>query len=118
MPCRDYYDDHPEQYFRDVTEPALKKQVSFAESALCAALAAFEKMLLNVQRDHDDAVYTNPLDYIDFGGAGISKKELDKWWKEHKKLDAQHREQERINRLKETALAKLTDEERNALGLK
>ena len=42
MPCRDFYDDHPHQYFKDVTEPALKKQIAFAESALCQALVALE----------------------------------------------------------------------------
>jgi len=29
MPCRDYYDDHPERFFKDVTEPALNKLVAF-----------------------------------------------------------------------------------------
>lgn len=35
------------------------------------------------------------------------------WWEEHKKLDEKHRQLE----LKLPALAKLTDEERKALGL-
>ena len=51
MPCRDYYDDHPEAYFRDVTEPALKRQVAFAESALCQTLAALEKLTAEERKE-------------------------------------------------------------------
>ena len=45
MPCRDYYDEYPLAYFRDVTEPALKKQISFAESALCQAMDAIVQLI-------------------------------------------------------------------------
>jgi len=106
MACRDFYDDHPEQYFKDVTEPALKKQISFAESALCAALDALE------------ASYpTDFMDKIDYVGAGIAKKDLVKWRKEHKALDAKHRAMEE-EKLKKRALAKLSDEEKKVLGLR
>jgi uncharacterized protein YjiS (DUF1127 family) len=121
MPCRDYYDDHPEAYFRDVKEPALKKQISFAESALCLTLRKFQETLERVEHWHERGAQTNPLDIMsdeDFADAGITRKELEKWWKNHKKLDAEHREQERLKKLKESALAKLSDEERKVLGLK
>ena len=107
MPCRDYYDDHPEQYFKDVTEPALKKQISFAESALCQTHAALEV-----------AVGKTVYNVIDYDAAGITKAELVEWHKEHKKLDAQHRKEAEANNLRETALAKLTLEERKVLGVK
>jgi hypothetical protein len=120
MPCRDYYDDHPEQYFRNVTEPALKKQISFAESALCQTLRALEHV--------DSQVETiNPkkgdwYDWIDFKAAGITKAALMKWHIEHKALDEKHRaeEQEKQEKaaLKKSALAKLTPAERKALGVK
>lgn len=122
MPCRDYYDDHPEQYFKDYTEPALKKQISFAESALCQTLTAFEKVLQGVKHDYDDAIFTDVMRYIDFNAAGINKSELIKWWKEHKELDEKHRAEEAAKKnakqLRKSALAKLTDEEKLVLGVK
>lgn len=116
MPCRDYYDDHPDQYFKDVTEPALKKQVSFAESALCQTLWALENMRTTLSTV--TAVMGSALDYIDYAAAGITRKELEVWWKNHKKLDAKHREEERLKNVKKAALAKLTAEEREALGIR
>lgn len=104
MPCRDFYDDHPEAYFRDVKEPALKKQIAFAESALCATLDAFQREL------HKDE---NVFDYIDYKSAGITREELEKWRIDHKALDEKHREE-----AKKRALAKLTQEEKELLGLK
>ena len=112
MPCRDYYDDHPQQYFKDVTEPALKKQISFAESALCQTLAALEIAV------GKKTVY----DVIDYEEAGITKAALVKWHKEHKLIDAKHRKEEAAKREKEefyeAALAKLTPAERKVLGVK
>ncbi len=47
--------------------------------------------------------------------------ELERWWTEHKKLDAYRERQEQIERdkalLREQAIAKLTPEERKALRL-
>lgn len=114
MPCRDYYDDHPEQYYKDVTEPALKKQVSFAESALCQTLAAFDRVLYDVANRIPGELRTiNCLDLINYEEAGITRRDLEKWWKEHKALDARHREEE----ARKKALAKLTAAERKLLGL-
>lgn len=45
-------------------------------------------------------------------GRGELPPELERWWEEHKLLDAQRRE-----RVRRDALAKLTDEEKEALGL-
>ena len=115
MPCRDYYDDHPEQYFKDVTEPALKKRISFAESALCAALTTIETIL--TKQGSGDFGYRDAYDAIDYKEAGITEKELREWHKNHKKLDKMHREDEQ-RKLKASALAKLTPEEKKALGLK
>lgn len=112
MPCRDFFDDHPEAYFREITAPALKKQISFAESALCAVLDALERA---------NRYSSNPLPsvmtWINFEEAGITEEELLKWRKTHKELDAKYRAQEQ-ERLKASAKAKLTSEELKALGLK
>jgi hypothetical protein len=120
MPCRDYYDYHPEEYFKSVTEPALKKQVAFAESALCAALAALEhvdSLVETVSPKQGD--YYN---WLNFAEAGISKEELVKWHKRHKILDEKHRSEERekkrVETLKKSALSKLTEEEKRVLGVK
>lgn len=117
MPCRDYYDDHPNQYFKDVTEPALKKQIAFAESALCQTLADFERFLHCV-RHMVPELSLHPLDHINYTEAGITREELEQWWKQHKVLDAKNREAERLKKLRESALAKLTKEERKVLGIK
>ena len=108
MPCRDYYDDHPEEYYAD-TIKYLRKQVSFAESALCATLAALE------HTNDEGSVAPDFYDSIDYKAAGITKKELQVWHKKHKDLDAIKKEQQKS--LKDQALAKLTKEERKVLGL-
>jgi hypothetical protein len=112
MPCRDYYDDHPEAYFRDVTEPALKAQISFAESALCATLDALESVVTSGKGDFGPPDF---YDEINFKEAGITKKELIEWRKKHKVLDEKHRAEELL-RLRESGIAKLTPAERKALG--
>jgi len=111
MPCRDYYDDHPEKYFTDVTEPALKKQIAFAESALCAALDALDRIPVP---DGPGARRVPTLDMIDYASAGITKQELVAWRKKHKELDQMHRAQEQ-KRIQVEALAKLSPAEKEAL---
>lgn len=118
MPCRDYYDDHPEQYYRDVTEPGLKAQVSFAESALCQTLAAFDRVLYDVaNRLPGELQSINCLDFINYDEAGIKRIDLEKWWTQHKALDAQHRKEEQERKARAAALAKLTKAEKKLLGL-
>ena len=116
MPCRDYYDDHPEQYFRDVTQPALKKQISFAESALCAALTALQHV--DSQVETISPKKGDFYDWLNFKEAGITKKELVTWHKNHQELDVKHRAAEAIEVKKQAALAKLSPEERKILGIK
>lgn len=115
MPCRDYYDDHPEQYFKDVTIPELKKQISFAESALCAALTALEHV--DSQVETISPKKGDFYDWLNFHEAGITKKGLVAWHKKHRVLDKKHREEE-TKKLREAALAKLTPVERELLGVK
>ena len=117
MPCRDYYDDHPEQYYRDVTQPALKRQIAFAESVLCQALATIEhmdKLIEELSQPKQSDFY----DWINFKEAGVTKAQVVKWHKDHKFLDARHREEARLKQVREAALAKLTPEERQVLGIK
>lgn len=122
MPCRDYYDDHPEAYYgpkladKDKEIEKLKKQVSFAESALCAALNALEHVdsLVETVSPKTGTYY----DWLNYAEAGIEKKALLFWHAKHRALDKKHREEERLKKVREDALAKLTDEERKVLGVK
>lgn len=100
MPCRDYYDDHPEAYYgpkladKDKEIEKLRKQISFAESALCAVLRATDA------QEADSFKY--PIwGYIDFKAAGITSAELEQWRVNHEALDQKHREEE--DRKKEKA---------------
>lgn len=113
MPCRDYYDEHPEEYYAD-TIAGLRKQVSFAESALCQTLVAFEKFVNDVQ----GIVDIDTLGLIDYKEAGITRSQLEKWWADHKRKDADSRRNREVQEKRKAALAKLTDEERKLLGIK
>jgi hypothetical protein len=119
MPCRDYYDDHPGAYYESEVR-GLQKQVSFAESALCQVLAALERAVL---------VGIDPLDMIDYKEAGITRAELEKWWTNHKALDAKHRAEEAAkkkeaaekrakSKKKKELLSKMSAEDKEILGLK
>jgi len=119
MPCRDFYDDNPGAYYKD-TIAGLKKQVSFAESALCAALNALEHVdsLVETVAPKQGDFY----DWLAFEGAGIKKKELVEWHTHHRILDAKHRAEAearaREHRIRNQALAKLSAEEQKVLGIK
>jgi chromosome segregation ATPase len=136
MPCRDYYHDHPKDYYGpklatlDEEVDKLKKQISFAESALCAALKAMELMEEAVA---DPGQGGDIFQWIDFKEAGITKKQLVAWRNKHAALDKKHREleakrlaaeqakrdaEQRKKELQRSARSKLTPEELQALGVK
>lgn len=123
MPCKSYYDDYPQQYYKDTTEPGYQKQISFAESALCQTLAALEKTF------EEGDMRGNFYDVIDYEAAGITRAELVDWHTKHKELDAKHRAEEAAAvaarkakqakaALKKAVLATLSAEQIDALGLK
>ena len=119
MPCRDYYDENPSAYYSDTIQ-GLKDQISFAESALCQTLAAFQRKIN--EQEFDAIKGVTPLDHIDFEEAGIKREELDAWWADHKRKDEASRiaEEEKKSkaRLRKDALKKLSPAERVALGFK
>lgn len=61
------------------------------------------------------------LEGADWQNAGVGGQELRAWWQEHQQKDAARKERERLaaeaEARREEALAKLTEEERVALGL-
>lgn len=133
MPCRDYYDDHPQEYYGAKLSSAedeiekLKKQISFAESALCAALKAMESM----ERGMSTGGAIDIFRWFDFKDAGITKKQLVAWQNKHRALDEKHRrlekerleakrladeEKKREEKLIASARSKLTQEELTAIA--
>lgn len=74
------------------------------------------RMLCSVCKEIDDLFDAEEGKTFIKGIKGLSE-----WWEEHKQIDAQRleteREQKRLRKLRKTALAKLTTEERQLLGL-
>lgn len=97
MPC--YEDPRPLQ---DATINKLREQLAFTEAALCAAIKAGDNLSNNDFFAH-----------FDFEEAGITLEDLLLWEIEHRKRDA-----ERWEKLKQEALAKLTEIDKRALGIK
>ncbi len=117
MPCRDYYDDHPEQYFKDVTEPALRARIAFAESALCMAMNTYVEAMFNetaIRETPKETLFDQVYDHFDYESAGIDKAAFVRWHKEHIRLDVMHREEEN-KRLLQASIAKLSPKEFAAL---
>jgi hypothetical protein len=131
MPCYDershnsYYDEYS-------TERKAKER---AEAMLCAVLNILETCTVqkSVDPSTSNTAFRNVLGMIDWQEAGVSRKALESWWKEHKELDRQRRIREekarnaavgvaakkaREKAAREAALAKLTEADRKALGLK
>jgi len=105
MPCRDW-DDGLEM-------DRLRKYKAFLEAALCAFLASNERLGFTP----GDSI----LNYIDYDETGISEQELVDWWENHKKKDVIRKQREAAEKekqdLKSVALSKLSQKEREALGL-
>jgi len=105
MPCV----DRPtlsEQYYENMEKAA---RVS---AMLCATLASAESLgILGVL-----VTATNESE------SGVKQSEIYNWWARHKREDEERKAREEATRraaeLKREALAKLTSEERKALGLK
>lgn len=104
MPCLTYDPITSERHVQEIT----KERNNF-EAALCAVLTVCEKENINV------------IDMIDYAEAGITKKQVESWWEEHKEKDAirrkTEREAKRKEELKQQALKKLSPAERKALGI-
>ena len=102
MPCQSYdnsWDDGSDQ--RKIRE--LKKQADMLARIACKALTELEK------NEIEDMLL-------------LRDDEVRLWWKKHKEDDAREQarlaEIERKKRVKEEALARLSDEEKELLGLK
>ena len=98
MPCRDYEADYDNSYERN-----LKDQNDRLARIACKAMTALE------EAGQEDFLL-------------LKDEEVREWWKKHKEADAkakaEREEKARIARIKKEALAKLSAEERQALGIK
>ena len=95
----------------------LRKDKAFLEASLCATLTACENMKNYMSNDFSWSLF----DWIDYEKAGIKKEELTGWWGNHKKKDLVRKQREAAEKekqdLKSVALSKLSQKEREALGL-
>lgn len=116
MPCRSDWET-PNTYELD----RARERIEWLEAALCALM---NKRADDLGGDPED-VYAG----IDYNEAGITKKELKKWWEEHQVKDAERRlreeqerqaklEKQRLARERKKILAMLTPEQREILGVK
>lgn len=115
MPCRSDYET-PNTYELD----RARERIEFLEAALCAVMT---QRASDLGGDPED-VYAG----IDYNEAGITKKELKKWWEAHQVKDAERRareerdrqeklEKQRLARERKKLLAMLTPEQRKLLGV-
>lgn len=114
MPCNDgSWDDDVRVSRDDVREHRM------LEAALCGVFTVLEATGKNLGGGSN---LLSTLNAVDWEEAGIKRKAVEMWWKAHKKKDAERRERERLalekDARKKAALAKLTDEDLKALGLK
>jgi hypothetical protein len=115
MPCRSYDDDEPvrPQTYHGLTASEL-------EAALCGILSSIESLT-----EHGELSVAAVLSSVDWQEAGVNRNKVSNWWREHKATDKLRREREaraveeadRLARLRDGALAKLTPAEMIALGL-
>lgn len=81
------------------------------EQMLCAVLSVLD----------GEGTLADVLVRIDWEEAGIRRSELESWWDAHKEADRKRRETEAFNKrrdaLRQSAITKMTPDERRALGL-
>ena len=106
MPCRDW-----------TVEDEWRMKGSVEKAMLSASLCAILTLL---EKDPDG--FALMLKKIKWKEAGVSKRELMRWWEDHKEKDVKRRERmaEQLKEIKirKDALAKLTPEEKKILGIK
>ncbi len=103
MPC---YDGGPSSSKENILQnnvTLLQYEKAKLEAMLCGIIRAIEAYNTD---EYLDGIYTIIENYFDEKESGIKKQELIAWWEKHNKND-----------IKRKALEKLTEEEKEALGL-
>lgn len=108
MPC---ITEYPEEINR-----RLSKEVSDFEAMLCGVLSVLRDRGTTANLDLEVINMVNEKE------CGVKVSKIFDWWEKHQEHDkirkARELEETAAARLRKTALAKLTDEERSALNLK
>lgn len=106
MPCRDVWPT-------DEIDSS-SRQAKWFEAVVCGIFTQMESQPI-------EGLLDDILDNLDYEEMGVTRGEIEGWWKAHKKADIERRKREEAARLKEerraAALSKLTKEEREALGV-
>lgn len=109
MPCRDDGWDTPRR------EERHGMTIGAFEATLCGLFTVLE-------RNFTESSLEIVLTMVDWAKVGVKRKTVEIWWKKHKAEDEERRAREEAARRKEelkaSALAKLTPEEKVALGIK
>lgn len=109
MPCSDGGWDDEVRVSRDEV-----REHNMLEAAMCGILTVLEN---NGGGSNLEGI----LQAVDWKEAGVKRKQLETWWRKHKKQDEERRAREaahlRKEELKTAAISKLSMEERAALGL-
>jgi hypothetical protein len=90
------------------------------------SMADFEAAMCGVFTAAESGAVTGGLagilDVIDWDEAGVKRKTVEKWWKEHKAADERRRAREAAEKrkaeLRKIAIGKLSPEELEILGIK
>lgn len=95
---------------------SLREDLRAREAMLCAVFSLLE----NGFDSHGITFYLEAvLDRIDWREAGVTRYDTEAWWEDHKDRDAERRHQEALalERRRQEILARLSDEEREILGV-
>lgn len=112
MPCVSDYGPDPVEFKRSQDAIIKKeKEEKLIKATLCGILTVLE-----VPYDQGKI-----FELVDWKEAGVKRTDAEAWWENHKKEDALRRAKEatvaRKKRIKQEALSKLSDEEKEILGL-
>lgn len=107
MPCRD---PGPPM---ETTPSRSQKRAKFFEAAMCGVFTFLE--------GNEVPILEDVLENLDYEEMGVTRQEIETWWIKHKRKDEERRQREEAARrkqeLRDNALSKLSDDEREALGL-
>jgi hypothetical protein len=111
MPCRDGDWDEPRVIKR------FEMDIHDFEAVLCGLFTEAESR--GLRTGYDELSFL--LSEVNWKEVGVPRKKVENWWAGHKREDERRRkkeaEEKRKAELKAAALSKLTDEEKQVLGI-
>lgn len=118
MPCNDYGGAH-------VVDRTDYSQIKFLSAVLCAVFTFLDSKKSPIGLVEGPGNPEGLLDHLDWKEAGVTREQVERWWRRHKKEDRARRKREKQEReerrkareARDRALAKLSPEDRQALGV-